>query len=135
MNIYKEEISDHFKSPRNFGLKEDKDWVVAEERNSSCGDVIKLGVKINKFEVTQPMGGQANLKFIEEVGFEGEGCAICMASASMLTEMIKGKSLKEAGNIGEEEMMERLGIKISAGRKKCATLGLVAWQKLQKMYE
>ncbi len=133
MNIYREEILDHFKNPRNFGkvIKMDEE---AEERNSSCGDRIKIGVKIKKLEVTQPESGQANLKYIAEVRFEGEGCAISMAATSMLTEMVKGKTLKELKNsrFKTSNILERMGIPISSARKKCATLGLVTWQNLVK---
>lgn len=131
MSVYREEIMDHFRKPRNFGptpprlrgVNQEK-WVVAEERNNSCGDVIRMGVKI-KFKVL-------NLKYVEEVRFEGEGCAISMASTSMLTEMIKGKSLKELESLTESQILNKIGIPISSARKKCATLGLLTWQKLQK---
>lgn len=118
MDIYREEILDHFKNPRNFG-EVDKMEVTVEERNASCGDVIRLGIKIKD-------------KKIEEVRFEGEGCVISMAFSSVLTEMIKGKSIKEARDISEQKMKDKLKIPISSAREKCATLGLVAWQKLQK---
>ncbi|MBT7483447.1 iron-sulfur cluster assembly scaffold protein [Candidatus Peregrinibacteria bacterium] len=124
MDIYRQEILDHFKNPRNFGDVSKMDRV-AEEINASCGDRIKLGVKLKKFEVT-------NLEYISEVCFSGEGCAVCMAATSMLTEMLKNKSLKEAMKIDQKKMIEQLGIKISSARIKCATLGLEVWQKLQK---
>ncbi len=118
MKVYKEEILDHFKNPRNFGgvAKLDKKVKV---RNSHCGDVVEMGIK-------------ARDGMVEEVRFEGEGCAISLASTSMLTEMIKGKTLKELKKIDEKKMLERLGIPISSARKKCARLGLDAWQKLKK---
>ena len=118
MNVYKEEILDHFKNPRNFGGVDKMDKQV-KERNSHCGDVIKMGVEIKDGK-------------IKKVRFEGEGCAISMASTSMLTEMLKGKSLKEIKNLDEKKVLSKLGIPISSARKKCATLGLVAWQKLNK---
>ena len=118
MKVYKEEILDHFKNPRNFGRFK-KMVQVVKQRNSHCGDVVKMGVKINKGKV-------------EEIKFEGEGCAISLASTSMLTEMIKGKNLKELTSLDEKKMLDKLGIPISSARKKCATLGLQAWQKLRK---
>jgi len=118
MDIYREEILDHFKNPRNHG-KVKKSSVEAEERNASCGDVIKIGLRIKKGK-------------IEEVGFEGEGCAVSIAATSMLTEMIKGKSLDKIKEMSEEEMIKRLGIKISMGRRKCASLGLVTVKKALK---
>lgn len=118
MDVYREEILDHFKNPRNFG-EVDKMKVIVEERNASCGDVVRLGIKIKD-------------KKIKEVRFEGEGCAISIAFSSVLTEMLKGKSINKARDINEEKMKDKLKIPISSARKKCATLGLVAWQKLQK---
>ena len=127
MSVYKEEILDHFKNPRNFGKISKMDKIV-KLRNSHCGDVIKMGVKIKNSRL------RTSKKIVEEVRFEGEGCAISVASASMLTEMIKGKSLKELKNsrLRTSNILERLGIPISSARKKCATLGLEAWQKLLK---
>ncbi len=117
MKVYKEEILDHFKNPRNFGEVDRMDKQV-KVRNSHCGDVIEMGVKIKKDQV-------------EEIRFEGEGCAISLASASMLTEMIKGKSLRELKSLDEKKVIKRLGIPISSARLKCARLGFEAWQKLK----
>ncbi|MBI1881873.1 MAG: iron-sulfur cluster assembly scaffold protein [Chloroflexi bacterium] len=61
---------------------------------------------------------------IDQVAFSGKGCAISQASASMLTEMIQGKSLDEAKNIGKEQILEALGIEIGPVRLKCALLSL-----------
>jgi nitrogen fixation NifU-like protein len=61
---------------------------------------------------------------IDKVAFQGRGCAISQASASMLTEMIEGKSLDEAKHIGKEEILEALGIPIGPTRLKCALLSL-----------
>jgi len=121
MDIYREEILDHFKKPRNWGLvtTASKGWVKAKEVNGSCGDVMEMGLRVKKGR-------------IEEVKFQGEGCAISMAAGSMLTEMIKGKKIKEVEKMSDKEMIDRLGIKISSGRKKCATLGLEVCQKLLK---
>lgn len=122
MDIYREEILDHYKNPRNFGGVDKMDKKFKSE-NVSCGDVVKMGVK---FEVT-------NLEnIVKDIRFEGEGCAVSMAAASMLTEMVKGKSLKESVKIDEKRLLNRLRIPINSARKKCATLGLEAWQRLQK---
>ena len=123
MSVYKEEILDHFKNPRNFGELDGFKKRV-KQRNSHCGDVIELGVKIKKFKVT-------NLKYIAEVRFKGEGCAISLAGTSMLTEMIKGKSLKELSSLDEKKILRRIGIPISSARIKCARLGFEAWLKLK----
>lgn len=116
MDIYREEILDHYKRPRNFGLLP-AGGLRAMDRNASCGDIIEIGVKIKAGKV-------------DEIKFQGEGCAIAMASTSMLTEMVKGKTVTEVKKLTDKDMIKKLGINISLGRKKCATLGLVVLQKL-----
>ena len=121
MDIYREEILDHYKNPRNFGeIKQASGQAI--DRNASCGDVISMSLRVVKDK-------------IKEVKFKGEGCAVSMASASMLTEMVKGKKVSQVKKIKDEEIIKRLGINISSGRKKCATLGLVALKKALENYE
>ena len=115
MDIYREEILDHYKRPRNFGPLP-VSGLKAMDRNASCGDVIEIGVKIKVGK-------------IDDIKFQGEGCAIAMAATSMLTEMVKGKTIEQAKKLTDKDMMKKLGINISLGRKKCATLGLVVLQK------
>lgn len=116
MDIYREEILDHYKRPRNFGPLP-VGGLKAMDRNASCGDVIELGLKIKNGRVA-------------EIKFQGEGCAIAMASTSMLTEMVKGKTVKQVKKLSDKDMIKKLGINISLGRKKCAQLGLVVLQKI-----
>ena len=85
--LYQEVILDHNKQPRNFGAMEDADRS-AEGFNPLCGDKVKMYVKLS---------GDA----IDDVRFEGAGCAISTASASLLTEAVKGKTLEEARNLFE----------------------------------
>jgi nitrogen fixation NifU-like protein len=118
MDLYREEILDHFKNPRNFGVVK-KAKLRAKETNASCGDVMEMSLRVK--------GGRIN-----EVRFQGEGCAISIAAGSMLTEMAKGRKIKEMRELTEEEMIKRLGIKVSSGRRKCVTLGLVVCQKALK---
>ena len=108
--FYREYILDHYKNPRNFGRLENPD-ISHEELNPLCGDVIGMDLKL--------ADGR-----IEDVRFHGRGCAISQASASLLTERIKGKTLEEAKQIGKEDVLEELGIEISAARIKCALLSL-----------
>lgn len=115
MDIYREEILDHYKNPRNFKSVAEA-TKKASDRNASCGDIIEISLKIKKNQIV-------------DIGFGGEGCAIAMASTSMLTEMVKGKTVKEVKKLTDKEMIKKLGINISLGRKKCATLGLVVLQK------
>ena|SRR3989344_5194133 len=117
MDLYREEILDHYKHPRNFG--ELTDFALQEsDRNASCGDNLSLGIKVKAGKIV-------------DIKFTGVGCAISLASASMLTEMLIGKTLAQAGKINDAAMLKRLGIPVSLTRQKCALLGVVIWQKLQ----
>ncbi len=108
MSEYKDEIIDHYKNPRNFGVI-DGCALAITEANSSCGDVIKVFMEVDGDRV-------------KSVKWQGVGCAISTAAASMLSEKITNMSLSEVREISEDEVMEMLGGEVSAGRKKCATL-------------
>ncbi|MDQ6637669.1 MAG: SUF system NifU family Fe-S cluster assembly protein [Candidatus Dormibacteraeota bacterium] len=108
--FYREYILDHYKNPRNFGRLEQPD-VSHEELNPLCGDVIGMDFRLAEGK-------------IEDVRFHGRGCAISQASASLLTERLKGMPLEEARKISKEEVLEELGIEISPARIKCALLSL-----------
>ena len=108
--LYREYILDHYKNPRNFGRLENPD-ISHEEDNPLCGDVIGMDFKVKD-------------GVIEDVRFHGRGCAISQASASLLTERLKGISLDDAKKIGKEDVLGELGIQISPARIKCALLSL-----------
>ncbi|MDQ6900809.1 MAG: SUF system NifU family Fe-S cluster assembly protein [Candidatus Dormibacteraeota bacterium] len=108
--FYREYILDHYKNPRNFGRLEEP-TVSHEELNPLCGDVIGMDFRLAEGR-------------IEDVRFHGRGCAISQASASLLTERLKGMPLEEARKISKEEVLEELGIEISPARIKCALLSL-----------
>jgi len=110
--LYKEQILDHYRNPRNFGRLENAN-IKNREVNTLCGDEIEMQLKLNSNKV-------------EEVKFIGNGCAISLASASMLTEIVKGKSLEELKNIEKEDILNLLNIEISTVRLKCALLSLDA---------
>jgi nitrogen fixation NifU-like protein len=124
-DLYRDEILEHYRHPHNFGTLPEPD-AVFEGSNPLCGDRITL------------MLGITEQGTVEEVAFTGRGCAISQASASMLTDEIKGKSLDEVSRIGVPQVLEELGIDISPARLKCALLSLdtlrralagrVAWQ-------
>ena len=109
-NLYKEEILEHYNSPLNFGKikKFDKH---SKQLNPFCGDEIEMFIKFNGSRV-------------KDISFTGNGCAISIASASILTEFLKGKSKKELTKFKEKDMLSLLGIEISENRKKCAFLAL-----------
>ncbi len=110
-DLYRDFILDHYRRPRNFGRLEHPD-VSHGEDNPLCGDRIHLDLQIADGVVA-------------DVRFDGQGCAISQASASVLTEMIKGRPLAELRNLGQDDLLENLGIEsISPARLKCALLSL-----------
>ncbi len=108
--FYREYIIDHYKNPRNYGRLEHPD-ITHEENNPLCGDVVGMD-----FQLKDGM--------IEDIRFHGRGCAISQASASILTERLKGMSLDDAKKINKDEVIGELGIDISPARIKCALLSL-----------
>ena len=109
-DIYKDIILDYYRNPRNFGDLPNPD-VRAKDSNPLCGDIIEMQLKINDGK-------------IEDVRFKGKGCAISQASASMLTETVKGKTLDEAKSMSKTDVLNLLGIDPGPTRIKCALLGL-----------
>lgn len=110
-DFYRENILDHYRHPHNTGTLADATHS-HEENNPLCGDVIRIDLHVNEDDV------------IDQVAFSGKGCAISQASASMLTDMIKGKTLAEARQINKDDILEALGIEIGPVRMKCALLSL-----------
>jgi nitrogen fixation NifU-like protein len=124
-DLYRDEILEHYRNPHNFGTL-DEPTLVKEGSNPLCGDRITLMLAISSDGT------------VEDVTFTGRGCAISQASASMLTDEIKGKPLTEVAATGRQDVLDNLGIEISPARMKCAMLSLetlksavsdrVAWQ-------
>lgn len=110
-SIYQDQIIDHYKYPRNFKKIEDASFDYGDQ-NPLCGDELHLYVKLDE-------EGK-----VCDVGFQGKGCAISQASASLLTELIEDMSLDELKNITNEDIKEMLGIPLSPIRLKCAILSL-----------
>ena len=108
--IYKDIILDYYRNPRNFGDLPEPD-VRAKDSNPLCGDIIEMQLKIKDGRV-------------DDIRFKGKGCAISQASASMLTEVVKGKTLDEIKALGKPDVLELLGIDPGPTRIKCALLGL-----------
>ncbi len=109
-DLYQENIIDYYKHPRNKGQLKNPD-IKFRELNPLCGDDIEVQLKLDG-------------KTIKEISFDGHGCAISQAAASMMAEQLEGKSLTEAEKFDKEAMLEMLGIPISAARMKCALLGV-----------
>jgi len=110
--LYREVILDHYKNPRGHGALEDAD-AHAEGQNPLCGDEVSIYVRFG-----------ADGETIDEVGFEGRGCAISQAATSMLTEMVKGRKAADVAELPKEELLEEIGIPLTPIRLKCAILGL-----------
>lgn len=109
-DLYREIILDHYQHPHNHGTLPDAD-VSYEDSNPLCGDRIRMDLKIKN-------------GVVEDVKFSGRGCAISQASASMLTDEIKGKSLEEIRHIDKQVILDLLGIPLGPTRIKCALLPL-----------
>ena len=108
--FYREYILDHYKNPRNYGRLEHAD-ITHEENNPLCGDVVGMDFRVKD-------------GVIQDIRFHGRGCAISQASASLLTERLKGLSLEDARKINKDDVLGELGIEISPARIKCALLSL-----------
>lgn len=133
-NLYRQVIMDHYKNPRNRGTFEDETLTI-EMNNPTCGDKIFLQFKLDGDTV-------------EDVKFQGEGCSISLASASMMTEAIKGHSVDEALALsdlfskmmlgedidpeafGYDDVEALQGVSNFPARIKCATL---AWKAMEKV--
>ncbi|NPA91155.1 MAG: iron-sulfur cluster assembly scaffold protein [Chloroflexi bacterium] len=113
-DLYAEEILDHYKFPRNKGPMDNPDRVY-HDRNPFCGDEVTFMLKVRD-------------GVVEDVKWEGRGCTISMASASMLSEEVKGQPLEALRNWGKEKVLELLGIPLSPTRLKCALLPLKVLQ-------
>ena len=105
-------LLDHYQNPRNSGALEDAD-VTMPGGNPGCGDIVTIYLKVNA------SGDQ-----VEKVTFEGEGCTISQAAASILTEMVDGKPFAEIDEMDFNDMIDHLGREVVNTRPRCATLAL-----------
>ncbi len=110
-SIYREQIIDLYENPLNYGALAAADWSY-EEDNPLCGDVIRIDVKLGT-------DGR-----VAEVAWQGNGCAISQASASILTEEVKGLTLEEVRSFDKDQLLALLGVPLSMARVKCALLCL-----------
>jgi nitrogen fixation NifU-like protein len=115
-DLYRDYILEHYRKPHNFGVIEEPS-ATYEGANPLCGDRItmQLGVKDG---------------VVEEIGFTGRGCAISQASASLLTDEVKGKPVEAVAGIEATDVLDLLGIDISPARLKCAMLSFESLQHL-----
>ncbi len=111
--MYSETILDHYAHPRNWGRLPSPD-IIADTDDPSCGDQVHLEIALG------PDGR------VTQIAFEGEGCMISMASASLFTEHLQGKRLEELEALTEEEVLGWLDVPIPPNRRACALSPLVA---------
>lgn len=114
LNLYQEILMDHYRNPRNNGVLAQCDFH-AEQRNSSCGDEVVL------------MGIIAD-NILTDVTFQGKGCVISQATASLLSEQVKNKTLDEILALDKDDLTAMLKMQLGPVRLLCALLSLTALQ-------
>lgn len=110
-DMYQENILDHSRHPRHWGLLEDYDHHAADD-NPLCGDRLEVTFKVDEQDR------------IVDIGWAGDGCAISQAAASMLGEELIGKTLDEVKAYDKQAIFDLIGIPLSMNRIKCALLSL-----------
>ena len=111
-DFYRDMILDYYRHPRNYGSIDDAE-IKVHESNPLCGDDIELYIKLNRD------------REVEDIKFQGKGCAISIASASLMTELLKGKKLDELLSFTKKDLLDALGIEtlgLNPVRIKCALL-------------
>jgi nitrogen fixation NifU-like protein len=117
MAIYSKEIMKHFKNPKNVG-KIKKPNAVGDAGNILCGDIMKLYLKIGK--------NKRGEKIIQNIKFETLGCIVAIANTSLLTTLVKGKTLKKALALKKEDLIKRLGQPLPPIKIHCSILAIDA---------
>jgi len=115
-DLYRDEILEHYRRPHNFGTLAEPD-ASFEGSNPLCGDRITVMLDIGE-------DGR-----ITDVAFTGRGCAISQASASMLTDEIRGRTVDDLATLQNQDVLDLLGIEISTARLKCALLSIDTLKK------
>jgi nitrogen fixation protein NifU and related proteins len=114
-DLYRQMILDHYRNPLNKGQLLSPD-VVIDDANPLCGDTLEVYLKINN-------------NALKDISFVGKGCALSIATASILSEHIKGESIDKIKNLSREDIYALIGIDVSPARNKCVMLSLSAIKK------
>jgi nitrogen fixation protein NifU and related proteins len=109
-NLYRDFILEHYRSPHNKGYLDPHDLHFADS-NPTCGDEMSMTLRLDEARTA-----------IADVAFDGRGCAISQASASILTDGLRGLSLEEVKAMDPKEVLDELGVPIGPARLKCALL-------------
>ena len=109
-NLYRDFILEHYRSPHNKGYLDPHDLHFADS-NPTCGDEMSMTLRLDEARTA-----------IADVAFDGRGCAISQASASILTDGLRGLSLDEARAMDPKQVLDELGVPIGPARLKCALL-------------
>jgi nitrogen fixation protein NifU and related proteins len=113
--IYQEHVMDHYEDPYHRGHCPHPTHA-QEDDNPLCGDVVRIELQVDK-------DGK-----IRDIWFDGDGCCISQASASMLVERMDGKTVEEVKNFSADQMLELFGARLTPNRQKCC---LLSWRVLQ----
>ncbi len=116
-DLYDDYILDHFESPHHRGHLEHP-TISHQDENPLCGDTVRLELLVDE-----------NHR-VKEAWFDGHGCAISQAAASILTKEIEGKTLEELKNFQAPQMLDLLRVRLTASRQKC---GLLSFKILKTM--
>ena len=122
-DMYRQQILDHYRNPRNHGSLPDPTFS-HEGYNPSCGDELEFDVELAEDGET-----------VERVAFSGDGCAISQASASMLSQELPGMTLDEIEELDRDDVLELLGVEVTPMRIKCAVLGEKVVQDGAEIYQ
>jgi nitrogen fixation NifU-like protein len=114
-HTYTQRLIDHFRQPRNKGHLPSPD-IAAEEHNPLCGDQVRVEARLAEGRIV-------------EARFDGQGCAVCLAAASILTELLQGRTLDELRSLGQESFLAELGAPIRPARRACALLPWMAFRR------
>jgi len=120
--MYQDNILDHYENPSHWGTLDHPTFEI-RDLNPLCGDEVRIQAHLDD---------QGHLAAVR---FEGKGCVISLAAASMLLEAVEGKTLDEVKKMGRQEMLDLLGVPLTMMRVKCAMLPLRALEKAIHRYE